>query len=182
MEKKSTTKKITVIAIFSALAFLLQMLGSLIGLKIGGFLEIEISDIPALIISFAYGPVSGLAVEFFKNLLHCPFTSTGFIGELANFLVNGMFVFSAGALYKFNKSKKSAALSMLTATVIMTASAFLINLFLMLPLYMPSADFSAKYNIALTVITPFNAVKGILISGLTFLLYKRVVPIIREKS
>ena len=175
------TRKITVTAVSAALAFLLQLLGSVIGLKIGGFLEIEFSELPAMICTFAYGPLFGLMVELVKNLIHCGFTSTGFVGEFANFLVNGIFVLTAGIIYKNNKTRNGALKSMLVATVAMALAGILSNLFITLPLYMKNAPFQTRLNLTLTLITPFNLCKGIVISFITFIIYKRLSPIIKGK-
>ena len=67
--KSNRTKLVVVVGIFSAIAFILQVIGSMMGIKVGGFLEIEISDLPALIVSLAYGPLFGVLVEFIKNIL-----------------------------------------------------------------------------------------------------------------
>ena len=178
-KNKITVRMLTVIAVSSALAFLLQLIGSAIGLKIGGFLEIEFSDLPALITAFAYGPICGIIVELLKNLFHLSISSTGFVGELANFTVNGVFVLTAGIIYQFNKTKKGALLSMLVATITMVLAGFFVNLYIMLPLYMKSATFAAKLALTITTIAPFNLCKGVVISGITYFLYKRLSPIIK---
>ena len=177
--KTNHVRKITVIAISSALAFLLQLLGSVLGLKVGGFLEIEISDLPALVTAFAYGPLSGVLVELFKNLIHCGFTSTGFVGEFANFIVNGIFVATAGLIYLRKRNRKGALISMVIATLAMSCAGILSNLFIMLPLYMKNVAFSDKLTLTLTLITPFNLGKGIAISLITFFIYKRLSPILK---
>lgn len=46
----------------------------------------DVSDFPALIGAFAFAPTSGVMIELVKNALQLIFTSTGGIGELANFL------------------------------------------------------------------------------------------------
>ena len=102
------TRKIVMIGMLSALAFLLQVIGSIMSLKVAGFLEIEFSDLPAIIGTLAYGPVAGVIIEFIKNLLHTLITSTGFVGELANFVMNGIYVFTVGVIYKYNKTKEGA--------------------------------------------------------------------------
>lgn len=179
MRKASNTKKIVMVGTFSAIAFLLQMLGSMMGLKVGGFLEIEISDLPALIISFAYGPLAGILVELLKNLLHCFFSSTGFVGELANFVINGTFVGVAGVIYKYCKNFKGAVISLIAATVAMAIAGVFANLYIMLPLYMPTAPLSVKMGLVLGTILPFNIVKGILTSIITLLIYKKISPILK---
>lgn len=168
------TKLITVVGVFSAIAFILQIIGSIMGLKIGGFLEIELSDLPALIVSLAYGPSFGIFVEFVKNLLHCTMTSTGFVGELSNFAVNGTMCLVAGLIYKHRKTFEWALVSLITGTAAMSLLGIFTNLFVMLPLYMPNADFSSKFNLVLGTILPFNIIKGITISIITILIYKKI--------
>lgn len=167
------------VGVFSAMAFVLQLIGSLMNITIAGFLEVEISDLPAIIISLALGPVAGVAVELIKNLLHCMVTSTGFVGELANFVVNGTFVFACGVLYKFNKTKKGAIISLGVSTLIMGVASIFSNLFIMLPLYMASAPFSTKMNLTLYTILPFNLVRGAALSLITIFIYKRLSRIIK---
>lgn len=178
--KKNKTRLYAFVGIFSAAAYLLQVLGSLMGLKVGGFLEIEISDLPALIITFAYGPVAGVLTEFIKNLLHCTMSSTGLVGELANFVINGTMCFAAGIVYRYNKTFKGAILSLIIGTLAMAVAGVFANLYIMLPLYMPTAPLSVKMDLVLYTILPFNLAKGVLISVLTMLLYKKLSPILHK--
>ncbi|MBQ3053493.1 MAG: ECF transporter S component [Clostridia bacterium] len=171
MRNKTNVNFIVKVGMLSAVAFVLQMLGRLFP-HVGGFLEIEFSDLPALIGAFALGPMAGVLIELIKNILHCFFTTTGCIGELANFLVNGSMVLVAGLLYKRNKSRKGALISMLAGVAVMVISAFFSNFLLLIPLYMPTAPLQAKLDIVLSLITPFNFVKGVVISFVTFFIYK----------
>ncbi len=177
--KQNKTRLMVMIAVFSAIAYLLQMLGSFIGLKVGGFLEIEFSDIPPIILTFAYGPIAGVFSELVKNLLHCFTTSTGFVGEFANFAVNGIFCFAAGIIYKYRKSFKGAILSLSVGTLAMSVAGIFTNLFIMLPLYMPAAPFDQKLQLVLYTILPFNLAKGVVISVITMLVYKKLSPILK---
>ncbi len=176
---KNKVNMLVKIGALSAIAFILQFLGSVIGLNVGGFLTVEISDLPALIGAFALGPVSGVIIEFIKNLLHCMITSTGFVGEFANFAVNGVFVLVAGVIYKLNRTRRGAVIAMIVSVITMTVMAMLINYFVMLPLYMKGAEASVKWNLVLYTITPFNFCRGAVIAILTFLLYKRLTPILK---
>ena len=177
--KSNKTKLVVVVGIFSAIAFILQVIGSMMGIKVSGFLEIEISDLPALIVSLAYGPVFGVLVELIKNILHCTMTSTGFVGEFSNFVVNGTMCFAAGLVYKYHKSFKGALIALLTGTVVMSIVGIFSNLFIMLPLYMPTAEFSFKMNLVLGTILPFNLVKGFALSLITVLVYKKISKLIK---
>lgn len=177
--KISKTKMIVTVGVFSAIAFMLQMIGSFIGLKIGGFLEVELSDIPALILSLAYGPLAGVLIELVKNILHCAVTSTGFVGEFANFVISGILCFTAGIIYKYKKTYKGAVVALICATITMAIAGMAVNRFVMLPLFMPDAAPEFMMNLVVTTILPFNIVKGIVLSIITMLLYKKISRIIK---
>ncbi len=178
MEKKRIDF-IVKVGVFSAIAFVLQVIGSMMSIKVAGFLEVEISDLPAMIISLAIGPLAGVGVEFIKNLLHSFMTSTGFVGELANFVINGVFVFVLGALYRKNKTKKGAIISLAVATLALAVIGVFVNMFIMLPLYMPNADVYQRLNLALYTIAPFNLVRGTALSLITIFIYKRISGILK---
>ena len=173
--KSIKVKKMVMVAVFSAISFALQMIAPFP--KVGGFLEIEFSDLPALILAFAYGPVAGILVEFVKNLLHCFVTSTGFVGEFANFVVNGIFVTTAGLIYMNNKTFKTAILSLVAATVAMAVAGVFVNLYIMLPMFKIPEEL--RLGLTMGTIFPFNLVKGAVTSLITMLIYKRISPIIK---
>ena len=178
--KKNRIKLITMVGIFSAIAFVLQVLGSMFP-KVAGFLEIEFSDLPALIISLALGPVAGVCVELIKNLLHCTITSTGFIGEIANFLINGSFVFICGSIYKFRKTKKGALISLISATISLVLIGILVNVYFMLPLFefTKHMDINERYALATTIMAPFNLVRGSILSLITIFIYKKISGLLK---
>ena len=89
----------TVIAIFSALAFILMLIDFSTPV-IPSFVKLDFSEIPALLAAFMFGPLEGMAVCLFKNLLHLTVTSTAGVGELANFLLGAAFAGTAGIIYR----------------------------------------------------------------------------------
>lgn len=161
------------VAVFSAIAFVLQVIGGMLP-KVSGFLEIEISDLPAIIMAFALGPWAGVLVELIKNLLHMTMSTTGLVGELANFLMNGCFVFVCGYVYRREKTRKNAVLSLILATIILVIAGIFANLYIMIPLYMPGAPFVDKLRLVLFTIAPFNFFRGGILSIITLLIYKRI--------
>ena len=173
------TRMLTVTAMLTAMAVILQYLGTVMGLKVGGFLEIEFSDLPAIIGTLSMGPVCGVLIELFKNIIHCFGTTTGYVGEFANFCVNGVYVLVLGLIYAGNKTKGRAVFGFFLATVIYSVTSALINYFIMLPLYMPAAETAFKLNLVLTLITPFNIIKGAVLAIITLLIYKKLSPIIK---
>lgn len=172
------TRFIVACAMLSAMAAVLQLMAAVIP-KVAGFLDIEFSDLPAIIGTLALGPLCGVLVEALKNLIHCAFTTTGFVGELANFVMNGTFVLVLGLIYKAHKTKKTAMLGFAAATVLYTLAAMAANYFLMFPLYMPDAPKDVVWAMILSSVTPFNLVKGVVLSAITLLIYKKLSPVIK---
>lgn len=198
MEKTITIQKkpsiqnvrmLTMTAVLSAIAFVLAFFEFPVPLS-PSFARMDLSDLPALIGAFAYGPVSGVLIELVKNALQLLTSSTGGIGELANFIMGSSFVVAAGLIYKHHKTKKTAILACLIASVIMGVVATVVNYFILLPVFeafMPLdqliASFSkfmpfikTKLDVVLFNAFPFNLLKGIGISIVTMLLYKRLTP------
>ncbi|MEE0708323.1 MAG: ECF transporter S component [Gemmiger sp.] len=204
MEKTITIQKkpsiqnvrmLTMTAVLSAIAFVLAFFEFPVPLS-PSFARMDLSDLPALIGAFAYGPVSGVLIELVKNALQLLTSSTGGIGELANFIMGSSFVVAAGLIYKHHKTKKTAILACLIASVIMGVVATVVNYFILLPVFeafMPLdqliASFSkfmpfikTKLDVVLFNAFPFNLLKGIGISIVTMLLYKRLTPILKGRQ
>ena len=185
-------RMITMTAMLSAISFVLAFMEFPVPLS-PPFAKMDLSDFPALIGAFVFGPMAGLLIEFVKNLLQLFSTSTGGVGELANFIIGSSFVFTAGLIYKSHKTRKVAYISCMIASVVMGIVAALMNYFVLLPLFesfMPLdqliASFSTfipfirtKFDVVLFNAFPFNVLKGIGISLLTILVYKRISPILK---
>ncbi|AKA71017.1 ECF transporter S component [Clostridium scatologenes] len=163
------------------------------------FLKIDISDLPALVGAFALGPVAGISIEFLKNLLHGLFVGgTAFIGELANFAVGSILVVVAGYIYNKNKSRRTAIFGLAIGTVAMSLVASVLNYFILLPLYEAVLHFPISAIVAMgnkinpnikdlnsfvvLAIMPFNLIKGVILSCLTFVMYKSVSPILHQEK
>ena len=69
MSAAKKTHKLTVTAMLSAVAFLLMFIEFPIPALIPSFVKMDISDLPELLAAFSLGPVYGVAVTGFKNLL-----------------------------------------------------------------------------------------------------------------
>lgn len=183
-------RTVTMTALLSAMAYVLAFVEFPVPLS-PSFAKMDLSDFPALIGAFAFGPVSGLLIELVKNTLQLLTTSTGGIGELANFLMGASYVVAAGAIYKRRKTEKTARIACIAASLVMGVTAALANYFILLPLFetfLPLhqliASFSAflpfirtKLDIVLFNVLPFNVLKGLVIGGFTMLINKRLAPI-----
>ena len=185
------------ISLLAVMAFLLMYIELPIPI-FPEFLKIDISDLPALLGAFALGPVAGVIIELFKNILHGMLASkTAFIGELANFLVGSCLILVSGYIYKVRKSKEGAIVGLLIGVVGMSIFAAILNYFVVLPLYETVLGFpisavvgmgsKINHNIndlnsfVIWMIIPFNLFKGIIISAMTLALYKSVSPILHKE-
>ena len=198
-ERVLATRKIVMIGVFSAISGISYCFD--FGLPITApFYKLDFSELPALIAGFAFGPVAGVMVEFIKEIVKLVIksTSTAFVGDLANFLIGCMLVLPASVIYQYHKSKKSAVIGCAAGTVIMTIFGTWFNAIYLLPTFaqlyglpleeiigMGTAINAGVKDITTFVIfmvAPINIIKGVGISVLTMLVYKRISPIIKYGS
>ena len=197
-ERILSTRKVAVIGMFSAIAEILFLLDFPVPFMAPPFYKLDFSELPVLIAGFAFGPVSGVMVEFIKILLNLLFdgTDTAFVGELANFVVGCGFVLPATILYDFKKTNKNAIVSCAVGTVFLTVVGTCFNAFYLLPAFsklygLPLDEIIAmgtKINggihdltsFVIIAVAPVNLIKGVVISLLTLLIYKKISPIIKE--
>ncbi|NMB28241.1 MAG: ECF transporter S component [Tissierellia bacterium] len=162
------------------------------------FIKFDVSDVPSLIGAFALGPMAGVIIQFVKNLLKILVvgTNTAAVGELANFIVGSVFAYTAGLIYYKEKTFKNAIIGLIAGTITMTIVISVLNYYIMIPFYakafgMPLDKIVTisgavnKYvvdlkSLIIYAIVPFNLLKGIVVSLVTILLYKRVSPILHR--
>ncbi len=186
------TRNITMTALLATISYVLAFLELPVPLS-PSFARMDLSDLPALIGTFTFGPATGVMIELIKNVLQLPSTSTGGIGELANFLMGASYVLSAGFIYKNKKTKKMAIWACVISSAIMGIVATIVNYFILLPLFetfMPLDQLIAsfgeflpfiqtKLDIVLFNALPFNILKGLIIGGITMMLYRKLTPILK---
>lgn len=158
------------------------------------FLKLDFSDIPAIIGAFALGPLAGCLIVLLKNMLHVSYTQTAGIGELANFLVGTGFVMPAAFIYSRSKSRKRAVVALVAGTMSMALVAAAVNYWILIPLYQTALKLPLEAIITMGrtanplivdlktfivfAIIPFNLLKGIVVSVITLLVYKKMSPIL----
>ena len=198
-KKLGSTHYVTYTAVFAAMA------GVLMTFEIPlffapSFYKFDFSELPVMICTFYLGPVSGVVCEFLKILLKLLLkgTSTAFVGDLANFLVGCSFVLPASICYQATLSKKGAIVSLGVGTLVMTVFGSLFNAWYLIPQFVRlyniplegiismgtavNASITDLKTLVLFAIVPFNLLKGLLISLLTFLLYKRVEKVFFRRT
>lgn len=195
----SNTHYISYTAIFSAISGVLMLMEIPLFFA-PGFYKLDISEMPVLICTFYLGPVAGVTAELLKVMVKLLIkgTSTAFVGDFANFVVGCSFILPASIIYHARPGKKTALVGMGVGTLVLTVFGSLFNGFYLIPKFavlfgMPMDAIVAmgtKVNAAITdvwtlvafAVVPFNLVKGVAVSALTFLLYKRISPILHKND
>lgn len=193
-KRKFSTKQMVIIAMFSALSYVLMFLK--LPISYLGFLEFEFSDIPAFVAGLTYGPFTAVIIELIKNIIKALTSSfTGGVGEFANFIITASYMFTVCSLYKIIKGKKKTVVSFATGTIVMTLVGAIMNFFVLLPLYavvfggmdailalaaktIPSIDSAAK--LVVIGICPFNIWKGIYVAAAGYWVYKLLRKVLQD--
>ncbi|MBU1144617.1 MAG: ECF transporter S component [Firmicutes bacterium] len=197
--KKRSTSWLTTVAILGTIAALLMLIEFPLWFA-PPFYKLDFSEIPVLVGAFALGPIAGMAIEAIKILLNYIFngTITMGIGEAANFMIGLSFVIPASIIYHKSKTKRHAIIGLIIGVFTMTIIGGILNAFVLLPVYalvyeMPLNDLIAlgtlvNSNISnlqtfiFLAVVPFNLLKGILVSIVVILIYKRLSPMIKGKD
>ena len=196
--KKINTRAIAVAGILGAVGFVLMLLEFPLSFIIPSFIKFDFSELPALIAAFAFGPTYGVLVCLIKNLLHLFVTTTMGVGELSNFVLGAIFVAIAGYIYKYHKDRNGALIGCVSGSVVMAIVSVATNYFVVYPAFslilnlpmeaivgmykalLPTADNLFKALIIFNL--PFNIVKGLVVTAVCFLIYKKLSPILKHKN
>ena len=194
--------RVAVIAMFGTVAGVLYSLNIPMAAIFPFWLELNFSDIPSLIGTFALGPVSGAIIVFVKVLLKLIIkgTSTMFVGDLADLLIGIAFVVPAGLIYKKMRTFKGALIGMSVGTVCSVALAILANWLILVPFYKQSF-FGGSWEPLLSIMSaifgevtretfytfylwcsvlPFNALRCIIAIIVVLPVYKHISRVINR--
>ncbi len=196
LQDAARIRNVVKIAVLGALGFvLMEMLQIPIALA-PAFMKIDFGDVPALIGGFAMGPVAGVLIELVKNILKLFTSETVGIGELSNFIVGTTFVVTAAIIYKRSHTKKGAIIALVAGSLAMSCVAVLSNTFFIFPAYAAAVQLDLDVlstqigaanglvknyaTLMLFSVFPFNLIKTALASLVTFAIYKRISPILKN--
>lgn len=199
--KKLNVRQMSVIGIFSALSILLYYFAKFNLPFFPPWLDIQFSDVPALLVSFMFGPISGSLVIVVRFICKLPGTSTLGVGELADLLIGVSLCLTSGIIYKRNRKFKGAIVAMSLGMIIATVVAMLANWLILIPAYKGLAGFSQGmltsmvdgiisggkgvvtdnnfmiYYIFVGVL-PFNLFRYVLVFIISLIIYKRIHKLI----
>lgn len=191
------TREIAIIGMLGAISVVLMLFE--IPLPFApSFYKIDLSEVPVLVGCFALGPMAGVLIEFIKVLLNLLIngTMTAGVGELANFFIGCSFCVPAGIIYKRKTTKRGAIGGLVFGTLVMTFLGCFINAYIMLPAYAKAfswpldtivemgtkvnANITDLFSFVIFAVVPFNLLKGIVVSIIVLLIYKKISPIIKR--
>ena len=189
-KKLLNVRNVVLMGMFGAIGAVLMLFEFPLPFIAPSFYGLDLSEIPVLVGTFAMGPVAGAVTEMVKILIKLVLkpTSTGFVGEFANFCIGCALVLPAGIIYKLRKTKQGAIIGMVTGTVCMALVGAVLNALVMLPFYsnfMPleailqagaaiNPAIGSVWTFVFLAVAPFNLIKGALVSLITALIYKRI--------
>ena len=138
------------------------------------FLTYDLADIPIIITTFAFGPGAGmLALTVVSAIQAFLLGGDSIYGFIMHMIASGAFLMTAGLIYRNHKTKKVAILSMAVATLLMTVVMGFANYFVT-PFYYGGEAMREMVVSLMPLILLFNVIKGVLNSGITFVIYKRI--------
>ena len=194
----SDTHYIAYVAVFSAMAGVLMLLEFPLGFLAPGFYKLDFSELPVMICTFYLGPVAGVISEFIKIILKLILkgTSTAFVGDFANFAVGCAMVLPASVIYHLKPGRRTALLGLGAGTLVMAVFGSAFNALYLIPKFSElfhmeldgivamgtavNPHITSVWTLVLFAVAPFNLIKGVAVSLLTFLLYKRISPLMHK--
>lgn len=195
--RNKKVRLITGTAMLTAVAVVLQYIEISIPIM-PSFIKLDFSDLPELIGAFAYGPVAGVLIALFKNLIHMAVSQSGFTGELSNFILGAVFALVAGLIYKHKKTKGNAVIAGVCGALAMAVVSLPSNYFIIYPLYysvlgfpeeavlgmyqalLPGVDSIAEALLIFNV--PFTFVKALICVLVSLVIYKPLSPLLKGKN
>ena len=190
--KVPVARRVSIVGICGAIAAVLHILDFPLLFIAPEFYKLDFSEVPVLLCGFYLGPSATVACEGVKILLKLLLkgTSTAFVGDFANFVVGCSLVLPAAVIYHARKTRKGAIFGMVAGTLTLTVFGSAFNAVYLLPKFsqlfglpmdsiiaMGSAVHAGVEDVTtfvLLCVAPLNLLKGVVVSLLTMLLYKRV--------
>ena len=191
--KNKRVLQITIVANLTALAYLLYYIKFPLPFIFPSFLDIQLSNLPAIIGGFALGPIAGGAIVVIRTSLKLLSTSTAGVGELVDLIIGLSTVLTSSVIYMKMKTKKGAIIAMVFGMLAWILASVLTNWLFAFDAYVElyfggiledalillkvipgvtTENYMSKY-IFLAII-PFNILLSGLVYTITYLVYKRI--------
>lgn len=174
-------RKITTIAMLTAISAVLITLIHFPLFPSAAFLEYDPADVAILVGTFAFGPVAGLITTVLASFIQAFFLGgNGIYGFLMHTISSGVLALTAGLIYRSHRTRIGALLSLIFGTIMMGLVMMVANHFIT-PIFM-GAPTSVVDSMLLPVILPFNLLKAGINSLITFFIYKPLSPLLHKET
>ena len=173
---------IAYMALFTALAFVVTFLEFPI-FPVAPYLKLDFANVFFMIEGYIFGPVEAIVSIGIKELLCLTKSSSGGVGELANFLMSTAFIIIPSLLYRFKKGRWWVAVTLVMACVLQVAVSLPVNRYINFPFFMGDGAAEA-FAEAWPFVLAFNAIKSVIVSVIVVIIYKplsRLIKATRKK-
>ena len=193
---RRNTKTLVLIAMLATISTVLRLLELPVPFAPPGTLHWDLSDLPVVLGGFALGPWAAVGIAYVKNFIALFTTTTLGAGELANFVFAVSLAVPAAIWFRKRPDTRGAAYGLALGVFCMIVSAMLVNYFIMVPFFAwligipldavvgmfaavnPLAE--TRMEVVVWTFMPFNLIKGALTGVLSFMLYRRINPVLRQ--
>lgn len=188
--KNSRTQKMTYIALFSALAFILMLFDFPLPF-FPPFLKFDLSDVFIFLSSFVVGPLGMIAVIMIKNVLHWLIRGAELglpVGQLASILSSLAYCLTAYFVLKMSKGNetktktktKDLVIPLIAGTLMMTFVMFVANYYFITPFYFAIGNMPLPENYFgyMLMYIPFNLIKATIVSVVILIAFPYVQKIL----
>ena len=178
-----TATRIAYMALFTALAFVVSFLEFPI-FPAADFLKLDFANVFFMIEGFIFGPVEAIVSIGVKELLCWAKSSTGGVGELANFLMSSAYSLIPSIAYRFKKGKWWVCLYLFFACIVQIGASLLVNRYINFPVFgvLWQFDGVALFYRIWPFVIYFNIIKSVGISLIVLLVYKPLSRLIKATA
>lgn len=197
--RKKTIQKMTTVAILSALSVVFYMfLKFPLPFIFPSFLDIQFSNLPVILAGLIFGPSEALIVVIIRFLIKAPFSSTAYVGEVADLVIGYLVGTFTSFIYHRNKTKKGGIIALVVGSIVWVVGAVIINSVVLLPWYINTYGMDAVFGMLKVIpgitesnymlyyvvfaVIPFNTLLAVIVSTVTFFVYKRISLIYKEET
>ena len=180
MKQRTAIDRVVKLGMLTALSVILVYAIHFPIFPAAAYLEYDMADVPILIGTFLYGPWWGLGLTAVVSLLQWLLVSpqSQWVGAVMHFFATGSYVVAAGLIYARSKTRTNAIVGMGIGSALQTLMMIPMNLIFTVHFF--GVPREAVVALLPTAIIPFNAIKTVANSILTFLLYKRVSKLLEK--
>lgn len=175
------TRKMVTMGFLSALSLVLMLIIRFPIIPGVPYLEYEPADVPILIGTMIYGPISGLIITLVVSVIQA-FTvsaASGWVGGVMHLLATGGMVLVTGLIYKKLPTLKGTIIALVAGCLTMTLIMIPANLFFTVVFF--NTPYEVVKGMLVPAIIPFNLIKSGANSVLTLLIFKSLEKYLRKK-